>query len=195
MATDIAARSLELSDGWGTGYKNSGSPTSPRYTVTKSITDLGTGKARITLTVTVKTNDGYLYSDSSGANSLTFHLTVGGVTVTALWRATTATWNKNSTYTGSISIDVDMSDASSRSARLWTTAGDGSNIWVFDTSTQGGTTIDGIPLLAGIVWIGNASGTPIRGEVYVGNANGVPVKAKQVWIGNSSGTPVRAKPS
>lgn len=139
---DIALRSTQLSDGWGVGYRPVGTPTSPRYTVSKTITDHGDGTATITLNVTIKTNDGYV----GGGYTLTLNFSIAGnSTVSKVWKASSGNWNKNSTYSTTISQKITLDGAASRTADLWLTINSGT-YFTFRTSTQGGDSITGIPL-------------------------------------------------
>ena len=142
---DIAARSLALVDGWGAGYRPTGSPVSPRYTVAKSIKDNGNGTATITLTVTVKTNSGYI----GGGWILTLHFSVAGVQTSKVWKASSGNWVANSTYSTSIAVTIPLDGVTVKTADLWLTATEwdvSKTPFTWRASAQGGDQITGVPV-------------------------------------------------
>lgn len=138
---DIAARSLALVDGYGAGYRPTGTPISPRFTVAKSIKDNGNGTGTITLTVTVKTNAGYI----GGGYILTLNFSCAGVSTSKVWKASATNWAASSTYTTTIAVTISLDGTTSKSADLWLTNNSGS-AFTFRSSSQDGDSITGIPL-------------------------------------------------
>lgn len=139
---DIALRSTQLVDGYGAGYVPVGSPTSPRYTVTKSIVDNNNATATITLTVTIRTNNGYV----GGGYTLTLNFSCAGVLATPkVWKASAGIWNQNSTYSTTIAVTIPLDGITTKTADLWLTINSGT-YFTFRSSTQGGDQITGIPV-------------------------------------------------
>lgn len=184
---DIAAQSLALSDGYGKGYRPVGTPASPRFTVSKAIVNNGDGTARVTLTVTCKTNSGYI----GGGYTITLYLMIGGVTTNLVWKASADNWVANGTYSKAIALKTWNVSGTTQTANLYTRCSS-STYFQFDSNLQGGTEITGLPVDSARMYVGNASKVPKLGEVYVGNASKVPVKAKEVWVGNASKVPKKA---
>ena len=142
---DIAARSLAISDGWGAGYVPTGTPASPRYTVTKKIADNGNGTGTITLTVILKTNSGYMH----GGYQATLNFTVAGVSASKVWKSETTNWNQNSSYSTSIAVTIPLDGATTKTANLWLTVayyGTAKTPFTFSSSAQGGNEITSIPV-------------------------------------------------
>lgn len=185
MATDIALRSQELSDGYGVGYVSPYTPVSVRWVVRKSITNLNNGYIRVTLTCECNTNNGYIYPQYI----VYLNATIAGITKQVTFKAQSDYWEKNTKHSVSISFDVQISQSSSRSARIWASSSSG-NSFTFDSATQGGTTLDGLPTQTINLYAYDSSGTPRKAkEVYVYDNSGTPRLAKEVYVYDGSSTP------
>ncbi|MDI9469034.1 MAG: hypothetical protein QM296_02390 [Bacillota bacterium] len=189
MATDISLRDDELVKDGLTGYTAAGVG-SARYRVSKQIIDNGS-TITCKLTCTLYTNNGYV---NPGTISYYLDLNVAGVTASVLWKGPSEAWAQNSTYTKTIEVTIPKTESTSRSASIAVRGVNGS-AFNFDSTQQGGTTLDNLPTFEGVLYIraADSSGAPVLGEVWVGDANGVPQKALEVWVGDANGVPQRSR--
>lgn len=185
MATDIRARSQELSDAWGVGYRPT-SGISSRVRLAGTPVDNGDGTCTIVFVITVQTNA------ASFGTGITYYadIIISGTAYRRTIKSSSATWAANRTYNVQHSVTFPMTGNAQRTARLVIT-GSGGSALDLDSHPQGGTTLDNVPVLAGYVYI-QAGSSVVRGEVWIGDESGTPVRAKEVWIGDESGVPRKA---
>lgn len=143
---DIAARSQQVihNDGYGKGYRPGPNPPaiSPRFTVTKKITRKNADTATVTLTVTCATNHAWVGTGMV----LEYVLIVSGHRRgRATLKSSSASIDKNKTYTTTLIADVPLTDSSTQSADLRLDNSQGKNL-AFSSRDQGGTEITGLPV-------------------------------------------------
>ncbi len=145
---DIAARSQQLiytgDQGYGIGYKPDDPATkSPRYSLIKTITDNGDGTATITLTITLKTNGS---STAVSGQVLTYELLISGSLVgSAVLKSGTQTLAVGKTYVRTLTATIPLDGTTTRVANLRLT-NNTSNTWKFNSNTQGGDSLEGVPV-------------------------------------------------
>ena len=142
---DIAVRSQQNIHGNGIGYRPDSNKTSARITMTKEIVKTGDTTARVIFGVVLKTNNEY--TPVGDRRVLTYELWIDGTRrATSVLKSATQSMNASGTFTRWLVADnVPLDHRTTHPAYIRLVNSQDSH-WTFNTNTQGGNQIVGLPI-------------------------------------------------
>lgn len=142
---DLAVRSQQNLYGGGIGYRPTSGRATARFSVTKSIVKTSTTRARVTLTITFKSNNEYV---PHGSPRMYYELRIDGTKrgeVTLV--AAGSYFNASGTYVRTlVANDVPLDHRTTQPASLRLINSGSTTAFEFDSALQGGGEIVGLPI-------------------------------------------------